>query len=254
MNHHYSMVKKFLLAGIVAALLFSACKKETEELKTPALSEYVPLEVGKYITYQLDSFRYLPFSTQGITITYQVKFFVDAGITDNLGRPAYRIVRSIRKTDADAWVPDNSFTAINTGNTYEFIDENLRFLKLQLPIKNGYTWKGNSYINTTSQYSDFRFLDGWDYAYDSLDAPLTVGSVTFDSTVKIAQRDEVIGNPDDVNSYSEKNYSAEYYAKGIGLVYKRFLHSEYQPPTTSGGSGYYSDATKGFTLTIIDHN
>ena len=251
------MVKKILLSGIIAALFFSACKKETEDLKTPTIEEYVPLQVGKYITYQLDSFRYLPFSTQGITISYQVKFLVDGEITDNLGRPAYRIVRQIRQDTAAAWVNDNSFTAINAGNGFEFIDNNLRFLKLKEPIKNGYTWKGNSYIDVTStdpNFPIFTYLDGWDYTYDSVDAPLTLGAINLDSTLKVAQRDEVIGNPDDPNSYSEKNFGVEYYARGIGLVYKKIFHSEYQPPTTGGGSGYYSDASKGFTLTMIDHN
>jgi len=247
------MIKRIFIAGILATVFFSACKKETETVATAELSEYVPLQVGKYIIYQLDSFRYLPFSTQGITISYQVKFSVDATITDNLGRPAYRIVRSIRKTAAGAWQTDNTFSAIHTGNTFEFVDDqNMRFLKLHLPIRNGYSWRGNSYINTSSQYSDFRFLDGWDYTYDSVDAPLTLGAINLDSTIKVAQRDEVIGNPADPNSYSETNFSVEYYAKGIGLVYKRFLHSEYQPPT--GGSAYYSDASKGFTLTLLEHN
>ncbi len=248
------MAKKFLLIGIIAAVVFSSCKKETDNLKITTPDEYVPLTVGKYITYQLDSFRYLPFSMQGITISYQAKFLVDAAITDNIGRPAFRIVRSIRKTDADAWQNDNSFTAVNTGTTYEFIDENLRFIKLTMPFNSGFTWKGNSYINTNSQYSEFQFLNDWDYMYDSLDAPLTLGTLHLDSTVKVAQRDEIIGNPDDLGSYSEKNFASEYYAKGIGLVYKRFFHSEYQPPTSSGGSGYYSDASKGYTLTMIDHN
>lgn len=251
------MVKKIVFAGILAALFFSACKKETEDFKTPALSEYVPLQVGKYITYQLDSFRYLPFSTQGITISYQVKFLVDAEIRDNLGRPAYRIVRHIRQLSTDPWVPDNTFTAINTGNDYEFVDNNLRFLKMKAPIKNGYAWKGNSYINVSSTDPIgpvFTYLDGWDYTYDSLNAPLSLGAINLDSTVKVAQRDEIIGNPADPNSYSEQNFGVEYYAKGIGMVYKRIFHSEYQPPTTVGGSGYYSDASKGYTLTMIDHN
>jgi hypothetical protein len=247
------MVKKLVFAFLVSGLLLSACKKETEELQTPALAEYVPLEVGKYITYQLDSFRYLPFSTQGITISYQAKYLVDAPIADNLGRPAFRIVRSIRNTSADAWQIDNSFTAVNTGNSYEFIDNNLRFLKLHWPIREGFSWKGNSYINSTSSYTDYRFLEGWDYTYDSVNAPLTLGSFNLDNTIKVAQRDEIIGNPGDPNSYSEENYGVEYYAKGIGLVYKRILHTEYQPPT-SGGTGYFSDASKGFTLTMIDHN
>lgn len=248
------MMKSLFISAVSVLLFFSACKKQTDDFKVPDLSEYVPLQTGKYITYQLDSFRYLPFSVTGITITYQVKFLVDAEITDNLGRPAYRIIRQIRKDAAQPWIPDNTFTAINTGSGFEFIDNNLRFLKLKAPVTNGFTWKGNSFINTSTQFTDFRYLDGWDYTYDSVGAPLALGSITLDNTIKVAQRDEIIGNPDDVNSYSEINYGVEYYAKGIGLVYKRMFHSEYQPPTTPGGSGYYSDASKGYILTMIDHN
>src|SRR3954465_6720087 len=105
------MLKNILLGAIVSALFFSACKKETQ-IDTAALSDYAPLEVGKYITYQLDSFRYLPFTLQGVTISFQAKYIVDAQVTDNLGRPAYRIVKQMRKNPTDAWVNDNSFTAV----------------------------------------------------------------------------------------------------------------------------------------------
>jgi hypothetical protein len=248
------MAKKFLLAAFIAVTVFSACKKDPEVLDVPPVNDYVPLEVGKYITYQLDSFRYIPFSLQGITISYQVKFIVDGQITDNLGRPAYRIVRQIRSNPTDAWVNDNSSTAIPIDNGYEYIDNNLRFLKMRGPVKDGFTWKGNSYINTSSQYAEFTYLDGWDYMYDSVGAPLTLGAINLDNTIKIAQRDDIVGNPDDPNSYSQIDYSSEYYAKGIGLVYKRFFHSEYQPPTTSGAIGSYTQDSKGFILTMIDHN
>ena len=248
------MTKRILLAAFIAVTVFSACKKDPETLGTAPISDYVPLEVGKYITYQLDSVRYIPFTLQEITISYEAKFIVDAAITDNLGRPAYRIVRQIRKNPTDVWTPDNSFTAVYTDDNYEFVDNNLRFLKMRGPVKDGFTWKGNSYINTTSQYSDFTYLDGWDYMFDSVAAPLTLGAINLDNTVKIAQRDDIVGNPEDPNSYSEINYGAEYYAKGIGLVYKRFFHSEYQPPTTTGSIGSYTQDSKGFTLTMIDHN
>lgn len=248
------MLKKIFFPAVFAAVALSACTKDPETLGTPPISEYVPLEVGKYITYQLDSVRYIPFTLQQITISYQVKYIVDGQITDNLGRPAFRIVRQIRRNPTDAWVPDNSFTAVYTDDSYEFVDNNLRFLKMRGPVKDGFTWKGNSYINTSSQYTDFAYLDGWDYTFDSVGAPLTLGSVSLDNTVKIAQRDEVIGNPEDPNSYSEINYGTEYYAKGIGLVYRKFFHSEYQPPTTPGAIGSYSQDSKGLTLTMIDHN
>ncbi len=244
------MKKNISLAVLIVATLLVACKKETEDFKTPAISDYAPYETGKYIVYQLDSFRYPPFSTEGITISYQVKYLVDSLITDNLGRPAYRIFRQIRKTAADPWVQDNTFMATNTGTSLEFNDNNLKFVSLKQPISNTYTWKGNSYINTSSAYSDYTYLDDWDYTYDSVGAPLTLGNVNLENTIKVAQRDEEIGSP---GFYNQIDFGVEYYAKGIGLVYKRFLHSEFQPPTGSA-LGYYSTDSKGYTLTIIDHN
>jgi hypothetical protein len=248
------MKRIIFFASVFTVLVFSACKKETEDFTAAPIEDYSPLVVGKFITYQLDTFKYLHFGLQDTTVAYQVKHVVDALITDNLGRPAYRIIRYIRKTSQDPWLPDNSFMAVNTGSSLEFIENNLRFLKLKSPIKDGYSWKGNSYIDTYSLNSTVRYLDDWDYIYEGLDEPLSLGSIQLDSTVKVSQRDEVIGNPADVNSYSEKNFSAEIYAKGIGLVYRKFLHTEFQPATPGGTAAGYSDESYGITLTMIDHN
>lgn len=252
------MVKKILFAGLLGTLLFSACKKQTEEFQIAEIADYAPLAVGKYITYQLDSTRFLPFSLQTITTSYQVKYLVDAAITDNLGRPAFRIIRQIRKDSGAEWVPDNTFMAVNTGTSLEFTDNNQRFIKLTQPIQAGYNWKGNVFVDLNQvdpqTGEDFSHLENWTYTYDSLDAPLTLDAITIENTVKVAQADEIIGNPGDPQSYAEKNYSVEYYAKGIGLVYKSFYHSEYQPPTSSGGTGSYTSDSKGFVLKMIDHN
>lgn len=247
------MKRVILFSFGLMILALNACKKETEDFTTAPIEDYSPLAIGKFISYQLDSFKYLPFSLKDTTITYQVKHEVDALIADNLGRPAYRVIRYIRKTAQNPWVPDNSFMAVNTGNSLEFIENNLRFLKLKLPFKDGYSWKGNSYIDSYSLNSDVRYLDDWDYMYEGMNEPFTVGTMILDSTFKVNQRDEVIGNPEDIKSYSEKNFSTEIYAKGIGLVYRKFLHTEFQP-ATPGAPGAYSDGSYGITLTMIDHN
>jgi len=241
----------FLLCSSI--FLFSACEKETEELSTSTIQDYNPLVVGKYISYKLDSLVYTSFGTSSIVKTYQVKLAVDAAITDNLGRPSYRIIRYRRNTAAQPWVADNTFMATNTGNGLEFVENNLRFLKLRTPMRDFYSWKGNSFLDTYSINSDIKYMDDWDYIYDSVNVPLTIGSFSLDSTLKVDQRDEVIGNPLDPNSYSEINYGMEKYAKGIGLVYRRFFHSEYQPPTPGQG-GRIVDGSYGVTMTMIDHN
>jgi len=248
-------MKKLFPFVMIATLVFllTACKKSSETLQTDSISDYYPLQVGKYITYQLDSLVYTNFGVNIVTRTYQVKYSVDAQITDNLGRPAYRIIRFIRKTAANPWVSDATFMATNTGNGLEFVENNMRFLKLRTPIKDFYSWKGHSFLDTYSINSEIKYMDDWDYVYDSVNMPLKVGTFNLDSTLRVDQRDEVIGNPNDPASYAEINYGMEKYAKHIGLVYRRFFHSEWQPPT-SGQGGRFVDGSYGITLTMIDHN
>jgi hypothetical protein len=239
----------FYLLFIAIAIAFISCKK-TEEFTSAPLSDYAPLEVGKYITYQLDSIAYLPFGTSSVTRSYEVKYHTEAEITDAEGRPAFRIRRYIRSIPSDPWTPDAAFMATNTGNHFEFVDNNLRYIKLSLPVRNEFSWKGNTYIDTYSLNSELKYLDGWVYTYDSVGVESTVGSFTLANTIKVHQRDEIIGAPEDPASYSEINIGVEKYAAGIGMVYRRFFHSEWQP----GGTGFFADGSYGVTYTMIDHN
>ena len=245
------MKKYVFLLMFAAPLIFSACNK-SEEFKTDAISDFAPLVIGKYIIYNLDS---LIFASNSIpydrVIKYQIKQEVMDVVKDNLGRSGFSIRRSIRKSGTDDWQADNTFFAINTGTTYEYIENNLRYLKLTQPIKNSYSWKGNSYIDTYSANSNTKYLDSWDYTYDSLNTPLTLGSIKIPSSVKVLERNDVLGDTTNRATYSEINFSASNYGRGIGLVYYKFLHQEYQPPTP-GTFGY--KLGYGITLTMIDHN
>ena len=248
------MKKLFPFLLIVSLTFFiNACEKSTEELQSATIIDYSPLQVGKYITYRLDSLVFTNFGVNRQVRTYQVKYVVDAQVTDNVGRPAFRIIRYIRKTASAVFMPDATFMATNTGTGLEFIENNQRFIKLKTPVRDFYTWKGNSFIDTYSINSEVKYLADWEYTYDSVNVRATVGTFTLDSTLKVDQRDEVIGNPSDPNSYSEINYGMEKYAKGIGMIYRRFFHSEYQPPTPGQG-GRFVDGSYGITLTMIDHN
>lgn len=248
------MRKIFLFAAIAGLFVFSACKKATEDFTTVPLEDYSPLVVGKYITYKLDSLRYINFGVKDTVISYEVKHYIDAQVNDGLGRPGYRIIRYIRKTAIDPWNADNTFFAIPVNNSIEFIENNLRFIKLKNPVRNDFSWKGNSYIEAYSLPSDLKYLADWDYTYDSVNVATQVGAITVDSALKVKQADFVFGNPADKTAYSEINFSEEKYGKGIGLIYRKFLHAEYQPPATVGSSGKYSDGSYGITLTMIDHN
>lgn len=237
------------LTFFVIGFFFIGCKK-TSDYKTLSVHDYWPLESGRYITYQLDSLVYIPFSTRDTTISYQVKYEVDSLIADNIGRPAYRIYRYIRRNSSQSWLSDATFMTIPTNLQIEFVENNLRFIKLQQPINEGISWKGNTYIDTYSANSSLKYLDNWDYFYSHINENCWIQNFQYENVITVNQRDEVIGNPDDPNSYSEINFGEEKYAKGIGLIYKKFTHREYQP----GNGGYIADGSYGVTLSIIDHN
>lgn len=245
------LVRTFIFFCTLLLIIYSqgGCKKN-DTFSTPSIQDYFPLQTGKYITYQLDSLIYIPFSTRDTTISYLVKYEIDSLITDNIGRPAYRIYRYNRRNTTQPWIPDATFLSVATNFQIEFIENNLRFIKLQQPINETISWKGNAYIDTYSANSLLKYLDNWDYSYSHIHESCVINSVQYNDAITVNQRDEIIGNPDDPNSYSEINFGEEKYAKGIGLIYKKFTHKEYQP----GNGGYIADGSYGVTLQILDHN
>jgi len=170
-----------------------------------------------------------------------------------LGRKAFRIVRYIRTLPNGIFTPDNTFVAVNTGTNFELTENNLRYLKLTLPIKNDRTWKGNSAIDVTSIGSDLQYLSDWDYTYSEVNQPKKVGTFNLANTVTVKEIDESVnlpvipaGQPNQTNIAS-RDYSQEIYAKDIGLVQRDFIHFEYQL-AFPGYIGY------GVKMVLVDHN
>ncbi len=243
------MKNRFLfLIGFVLIATLVSCKKESEQLNTASIETYNPLKVGKFIEYRLDSLVFVSFGSFSEIHSYKVKYEVNSSIIDNLGRPSWRIFRYIKPLNSGSYTPDATFTATNTGKGLEFVENNMRFLKLQLPFREGYSWKGNSFIDTYSGSSNVRYLDDWDYIYEDANLPKTVGSLSFDSTVTVQQRNDSIGLPlTPQTQYAEKNLGREIYAANVGLVFKQFTHFEFQRVDNTY-KGY------GITLTILSHN
>jgi hypothetical protein len=237
------------LTTLCAALfILASCQKKNEAaIESAPISDYFPLEVGKFITYRLDSTVYS--GSSFATRSYQVKYMVDAKITDNLNRPAFRIVRYIRDTAGRLpWRSDATFMAIDHDDAGEFIENNLRFVKLRLPFRNEFAWKGNTFIDTYSSLSTVRYLDDWNYTYEEVEAPYSINGKQFANTVTVNQNDETLSSA----FYEDKNIGKEVYAKGVGLVYKFFLHYQFQTP--ANGSSFYNDGSYGIKLSLLEHN
>lgn len=242
-----------LLSGI---LLFG-CKKETEELQVENPQDYISTQSGKYITYRVDSTVFTNFGATTVVRSYQEKHQVDVQISDNLGRPAYRVFRYLRDTaGARAWQPNGSYFITPVNNTVEVVENNLRFLKLAAPVKEGKTWKGNQFLpdDAYTAFYDFSNDDGmsdWEYSYAAAGESLTLAGKKYTDVATVLQVDESTNAPvTNPSLYGFRNYSVEKYAKGLGLVYQEYVMWEYQPPT-SPRPGYRGFGVK---RTIIDRN
>jgi len=240
----------FVLVAVSFAVI--SCSKKTEEFNTATVTDYFPLEVGRTLTYRLDSTIPAPFGTSLIKRYYLAKDSIEHKFTDNQNRASYRIFRYLRDTlQTKPWTYNSTFYAtIGTdGKSIEYNDNNLRFLKLRAPITNGFSFKGNSQINTASG-GQFYYLDDWNYTYESTGEPYTVRRGTFDTTVTVNQVNLMDPEVFDPSRYNSKTFSKEVYAKGVGLIYREMLYYIYQ---TTPPPAYYTDDSFGVTMNLVDY-
>jgi hypothetical protein len=232
-----------LFIPVIIVISFSACKKQTEQFKTDALADYVILAPGKYITYRLDSTVFTNFGRTTEIHKYQVKHVVDQLITDNSGRPAWRVFRYIRDsvnatswTPAQGWNPFGSYLVTVLNDQLELTDDdNFRFIKLHLGIREGNNWKGNKYLPPNPYGPAYTFsvddgMEQWDYYYEETDGGFSFGGKNYSDVLTVEQIDEKENYPTtDPSSYASQTRSVEKYSKGIGLVYREFILWEQQP-------------------------
>jgi hypothetical protein len=248
-----------LLAAIAFLFSLSSCEKKTEEFTTEAISEYLPVTVGKYITYRLDSTVFTNFGRNEETHRYQVKHVVDAQVVDNLGRPSYRIIRYLNDSlAAGPWVENGTYFITNLTDQAEVIEDNLRYIKLHLPLIINTDWKGNRFLSSDPFASLYTFnndddMNDWDYNIEQFDPSITLAGQNVNDVYTVFQIDDAYNAPvTDIRSAGWKTYGREQYAKNIGLVTRDFILWEYQPAPGGTGAGFKTGF--GIKMWMIDHN
>jgi hypothetical protein len=245
-----TLISSFFLLAVV--FLIGGCDATKETFNAPQLTEYYPFKVGTSQLYRLDSTVRAPSNTELIVRSYQAKDSVESTFLDNEGRQSYRIFRFVRNlSGTQPWQFAATFFATPTQKSIEYVDNNLRFIKLVAPITNNYTFKGNSFIQAMQGTSKFDYLYDWNYEYRNVGEPYKIGNRTFDSTVTVFQQDETFpqGPFDPALPAQIRTYGVEVYAKGVGLIYKEFLYWNWQrnPPPAQ-----FEQASYGVKLTLMN--
>jgi hypothetical protein len=216
--------------GITFVMLFSACKKQTIEL---------------------NSTIFIGSNSNKIIRSYIVRDVYDTTLLDNLGKTSYLFKRSIRNTiDSTKWDLLLTYRVSIDSSKISVIENNLRFIKLVSPLREGQTWKGNSFINT-NENTGLSYLEGWEYTYGKTNESQLINRLPFNETITVFQKNDTIGNPFDRKLYSSIVFSKEIYAKEVGLVYKELLKQTWQPPNSNNPNGYFEEGSFGIKLTIL---
>lgn len=254
------LISPRLLLAAFAALFLVSCDDEKETFVTDNVNDYRPAAVGKYITYRLDSMVFTNFGRDVEIRKYQVKHVVDAQITDNEGRPAYRIFTYLSdSTGTQPWQPGKTYTVTPLSDQVEvFGEDNRRYIKLHMPVKNNFTWKGNKFVpdntyNPLYPFSNDDNMQDWDFYYDGEPGTFNYRGNNYSNVLTVEQIDESLNVPiTSPTSYASKSRSIERYSKNIGLIYKEYELWEYQPNTGNPAGPY--KVGFGITMWMIDHN
>jgi hypothetical protein len=196
---------------LVLILAQTSCRDENLIYPPPVYFNYVPVNVGHSVIYDVDSTYYREFDSTVNVFHFQVMEIIESDFTDNEGRPSQRIERYKRNTVNDAWQFQTVWYSTLTASRFERVEENVRFVRLGFPIKETQTWNGNAY-NT---------IGFEEYYYLGFHEPLSIATFTFDSALTIQQAED--------NNFIHKKYGLEKYASHIGRVYKEFIDVEKYP-------------------------
>jgi hypothetical protein len=250
-------IKPKILIPVLAVTLFFSCNK-TDDFTSESLSDYVSPQVGKYITYRLDSTVFTNFGTTTEVHSFEEKHVVDAQIPDAMGRPSYRILRYLRDVLATKpWTQAGSYFITPLDNTLELVENNLRFVKLATPIKEGLTWKGNKYLPDEPFLPLYDFqndneMEEWDFSYGPVNETMSFNGQTLNIITVNGFEDATNVPVTAPDVYGSIDYHQYKYAKGIGLVFEEWIMWDYQPPSGMATTGN----KKGFGVkrVMIDHN
>jgi hypothetical protein len=247
----------FLLLAVLLTTVYFACRKP-DPLPKPvgAESRYFPLQIGKWIVYQVDSTIWDDTNCVTIERHRQIRYNIADTFTDAQGRLSYRIETWIRKNSGETWDPHQVYYVTNTGTAVEMMYEELRFVKLQFPVVEGATWAGNAFVSIPD--SSQNYFKDWEYRYFAVNKSFNAGTVVYDSTITVTQRDETINEPETIpQQFGSRTYSREVFAAGIGMVYREYYHWTYDP-TAPHNNDPNNDRRcltgDGVVMRAIDHN
>lgn len=198
----FSKILKTLALGLVSIISISACQKSIEPDDKRLGYAYFPLEIGRYIVYNVEENAYqVADSGRPQKRFYQLKEIVTDTFTNLSGEKQFVLERYVRTSFDSPWQIDSVWSALRTGSQAIKFENNVPYIKLVFPTENNKRWNGNAYNNKgeqTYRITDYR-------------KPKTFGELSFSNTLKVE-----MGKDSSLVSHIQRE---EIFALDVGLVY-----------------------------------
>ena len=214
------MKQYFLILFSVFLVFFSSCKeKSIAPINLELEKDFYPLEVDRTWVYLTDS---VVFNKQLSTVD-TLKGFVKETITDKFVTTGdidlYIIERSFKRSLADQWSVTDIYSASFIDNKATRTEENLRFVKLVIPISLGQKWDGNQFFDESIIVNvggeSIEVYKNWDSEVTAIESIVNIYGVQYENCTEIILADS--------ENSIEKRYVKEIYSKGVGLISKEMV-------------------------------
>lgn len=229
MNKHKIIVG--LVAVVLSAGLLNSCKKDRVIVNTNGgdlYQSFLPLEIGKYIIYDIDSSIWDDNKCLRYKNKSQQEYLVADTFRDNQKRLSYVINIRSRANENAAFVVNDVVYYTPGAEHMEYVEKNLRFMRLVNPVIEGTQWSGNKLIPSEDQ--DYGYLKNWKYTYLDVLKPFNNGAINFEKTITVSETDQVLNNPEtQPDAYAYLIQSKSVYAFRVGLIYREYAYWTYDP-------------------------
>jgi hypothetical protein len=191
---------------------FANCENETITANPidPEL-DYANIQVGRSWEYRYDTINYLSGGVNKVSN----KGFIKISIEEDLSNGKYRVLKAIKKDSIAQYTPFRAEILQLGNNILTSTDNNLTFINLVFPPKEGTIWNGNRLFNDQLELTindEFMIVySGWEYVISKVDTTLTVFGKEYPKTL------EVTAGPKSENLIARR-VRKEYYTKGVGLT------------------------------------
>ncbi len=192
------------------ALLFSfmalfGCRREVIQPDSDRGKAYYPYSSGLWWEFEVDSTFYNDFSGDTIQVSYILREEFTTPFSAENGQQAIRVEQFRKYPGSQSWVGPRVYWTYLTEQGAVKVEENIPYVKINYPVRQDLSWNGNRYNFQPQQI----------YLFSSVDAPLVINGIPFDSTATVLQKS--------FESLLGKEFYQEKYARNVGLIEKEII-------------------------------